>query len=126
MIRRQTDWSLMGFPHWEPTFRKGTLFTGVVWAAAADMYEYMYSVITFYMFFGCVHACTCTWVCCVALPCLFDLACFFLPYFSHLSLKHVHVVEIYYDCVHLHGVQGCTLLFVHACRCGGAQMFADE
>ena len=30
-------------------------------------------------------------MCCVALPCcLFDLACFFLPSFSHLSLKHVH------------------------------------
>ena len=33
----------------------------------------------------CIH-----WVCCVALPCcLFNLACFFLPSFSHLSLKHV-------------------------------------
>ena len=29
-------------------------------------------------------------MCCVALPCcLFDLACFFLPSFSHFSLKHV-------------------------------------
>ena len=24
------------------------------------------------------------------LVCIFDLACFFLPSFSHLSLKHVH------------------------------------
>ena len=30
-------------------------------------------------------------MCCVALPrCLFDLACFFLHSFPHLSLKHVH------------------------------------
>ena len=34
------------------------------------------------------------WVCCVALPCcLFHLACFFLPSFSHLSLRHVYVQE---------------------------------
>ena len=39
-----------------------------------------------------VHASTCTWVCCVALPCLFDRACFFLPSFSHLSLKHVNII----------------------------------
>ena len=39
--------------------------------------------------------------CCVALPCcLFDLACFFLPSFSHLSLKHVHVVLLYLHQVH--------------------------
>ena len=34
-----------------------------------------------------VFPCTCTWlpwVCCVALPCLFDLACFFRPSFSSL------------------------------------------
>ena len=35
-------------------------------------------------------------LCCFALfvclfVCLFDLACFFLPSFSHLSLKHIHV-----------------------------------
>ena len=29
----------------------------------------------------------------LCLVCLFDLACFFLPSFSHLSLKHVHVVQ---------------------------------
>ena len=29
-----------------------------------------------------IYACTC-WVCCVALPCLFDLACFFLS--SHIK-----------------------------------------
>ena len=30
----------------------------------------------------------------VALPCcLFDLACFFLPSFSHLSLKHVQILH---------------------------------
>ena len=35
-------------------------------------------------------------VCCVALPCcLFDLACFFLSSFSHLTLKHVHVPVMY-------------------------------
>ena len=37
-----------------------------------------------------VHGKVTALVCCVALPCcLFDLACFFLPSFSHLSLKHV-------------------------------------
>ena len=32
----------------------------------------------------------CTWVCCVALPCLFDLACFFLPSFSSLIKTCMH------------------------------------
>ena len=38
----------------------------------------------------------------VALPCcLFDLACFFLPYFSHLSLKH-DIVHSLLDWFQLH------------------------
>ena len=36
------------------------------------------------------HTCL-PWVCCVALPCLFDLACFFLSSFSSL-IKNMYVV----------------------------------
>ena len=36
------------------------------------------------------HTIMSCWVCYVALPCLFDLACFFLS-FSHLVLKHVDI-----------------------------------
>ena len=37
-----------------------------------------------------ICTCTCIYMCCSGL--LFDLACFFLPSFSHLSLKHnIHV-----------------------------------
>ena len=51
------------------------------------------------------------WVCCVALPCsLFDLACFFLPSFSHLSLKHV------YTCVCV-CVYVCVYMCVYTCMC---------
>ena len=42
-------------------------------------------------------------MCCVALRCyLFDLACFFLPPFSHLSLKHAHVNLYRKMCYKLH------------------------
>ena len=44
--------------------------------------------INVYMYMYVEHSIVYTWVCCVALPCcLFDLACFFLPSFSRLSLK---------------------------------------
>ena len=39
----------------------------------------------------------------LCLVCLFDLACFFLPSFSHLSLKHVHMYVYYtqqHKCIH--------------------------
>ena len=40
------------------------------------------------------------WVCCVALPCcLFDLACFFLPFFSSL-IKHVYTQHIILSVTH--------------------------
>ena len=40
------------------------------------------------------------WVCCVALPCLFAFACFFLSSFPHLSLKHVYNVSR--ECIHVY------------------------
>ena len=49
---------------------------------------------------------------CASPCCLFDLACFFLYSFSHLSLKHVYIhVHVYmyiYNCIHVH---------VHVCTC---------
>ena len=67
----------------------------------------------------CIHVCSvgmymymymcfvlgCTWVCCVALPCLFDLlASFFLP--SHLSLKTCTCICICI-CICMYGVYSC-------------------
>ena len=62
------------------------------------------------------HLCTCMyivhvhWVCCVTLPCcLFDLALFFLPSFSHLSLKHVYIHVNMYTYIHCKYVLSCSL-----------------
>ena len=50
-------------------------------------------------------------MCCVALPCcLFDLACFFLPSFSHFSLKHVYV--------YTHAYITTMYMYIHVYTCG--------
>ena len=52
------------------------------------------------------------WVCCVALPCLLDLACFFLSSFSHLSLKHV-IAESFIHVSYMEHVH--VVMLLHFC-----------
>ena len=51
--------------------------------------------------------------------CLFDLACFFLPSFSHLSLTSYTHIEKHCTCtyLHVHQMYMHTCIFLHVCTC---------